>query len=220
MTVATYHKITPYAKDFANQLDSYGGELSLNFDKTHIDQLLAYLDSLLLWTKAYNLTAITDPTDAFNKHILDCLAVISHLPFVNQADIRLLDIGTGAGLPAVVIAIMKPDWQVTALDANSKKIRFVRQMMGELGLNNLVPVASRIEDFEGDYDVITSRAFASLQDFVSLASPYLNPQGVLFAMKGKIPSLQEQALGGWQVTAKPICVPNLSDERCVVYLSK
>ncbi|MDO4896370.1 MAG: 16S rRNA (guanine(527)-N(7))-methyltransferase RsmG [Moraxella sp.] len=214
-----YHKISPYADDFANDLKRYSGLLNLSFSEIQIHQLLSYLDNLLLWTKAYNLTAITDPKDAFIKHILDCLAVVADLPFADKSGMSVLDVGTGAGLPSVIIAIMRPDWYVTALDSNGKKIRFIRQMVGELGLTNLTPVASRIEDFDGAFDVITSRAFASLDDFVALAKPYLKTDGMLYAMKGKVPTDDDVVnLTDWHIDVKPIKVPELSDERCVVYL--
>ena len=174
----------------------------------------------MLWTKAYNLTAITSPKEAFIKHILDCLAIVADLPFTDKSGISVLDIGTGAGLPSVIIAIMRPDWHVTALDSNGKKVRFIRQMVGELGLANVNPVASRIEDFDGAFDVITSRAFASLDDFVNLAKPYLKADGVLYAMKGKMPTSDDTVnLTDWQIDIKPIFVPQMSDERCVVYLT-
>lgn len=215
----TYHKITAHADVFAQTLATLADELRLTFSEVQINQLLSYLDNLLLWTKAYNLTAITAPKEAFVKHILDCLAIVADLPLSERSGVSVLDIGTGAGLPAVMIAIMRPDWQITALDSNGKKIRFIKQMVGELGLKNLTPVASRIEDFEGEFDVITSRAFASLDDFVSLAKPYLKRDGVLYAMKGKAPSDEDLVnLTDWQIDIKPIHVPQLSDERCVVYL--
>ncbi|MDO4427371.1 MAG: 16S rRNA (guanine(527)-N(7))-methyltransferase RsmG [Moraxella sp.] len=217
----TYHKISAHADDFIRDLQQGADKLNLNFNNTQIHQLLAYLDNLLLWTKAYNLTAITEPKDAFIKHILDCLAIVADLPFYGKSGISVLDIGTGAGLPAVIIAIMRPDWHITALDSNGKKIRFIKQMAGELELKNITPVASRIEDFDGAFDIITSRAFASLDDFVCLAKPYLKAGGVLYAMKGKTPTPSDLInLTDWQIEIQPIEVPQLSDERCVVYLKK
>ncbi len=216
-----YHKISDDAKAFADDLEQFAQALHLTFTDRQINQLLGYLDHLLLWTKAYNLTAITDPKEAFVKHLLDCLAVVADLPFFEHSDVGILDIGTGAGLPAVIIAIMKPDWHITALDSNGKKVRFIRQMVGELGLTNLTPVASRIEEFDGEFDVITSRAFASLTDFATLAKPYLKPDGMLYAMKGKAPSVDDlTALSDWQTHTKTIQVPELGDDRCVVYLGR
>lgn len=209
----------PNKSAFLEQIHQCANSLHLAIDEQQAQLLLDYLDRLLLWTKAYNLTAITDPQDALIKHIFDCMAIVPTLPFFDQSKIRLLDIGTGAGLPAVVIAIIKPDWHITALDSNSKKIRFIRQMVGELGLHNITPVASRIEHFEGSFEVITSRAFASLEDFVKLATPYLAKGGVLYAMKGKTPTTDElQPLTQWQVDVAKIAVPRLDDDRCVVSL--
>ena len=217
----TYHKISVHAERFGDELHHFADDLRLTFSKVQIKQLLGYLDNLLLWTKAYNLTAITEPKDAFIKHILDCLAIVADLPFTERSGVNVLDIGTGAGLPSVIIAIMRPDWHITALDSNGKKVRFIKQMVGELRLKNITPVASRIEDFDGQFDVITSRAFASLDDFVTLAKPYLKTDGVLYAMKGKAPSDEDVAnLTDWHIEIKPIHVPKLSDERCVVYLKR
>lgn len=218
-----YHKIAPYAAAFFDEIKQACTALHLPIDDNKINALLHYLDGLLLWTKAYNLTAITKPKDALIKHILDCLAAIP--AFENSLknkglndNIRLLDIGTGAGLPSVIVAIMRPDWHITALDSNSKKIRFIRQMAGELGLNNITPVASRIEEFDEKFTLITSRAFASLVDFVAVSEPLLATNGILCAMKGKVPSDELAILGDWQQSVIHIQVPQLSDERCVVVL--
>nr|WP_313973919.1 16S rRNA (guanine(527)-N(7))-methyltransferase RsmG [uncultured Psychrobacter sp.] len=196
----------------AQAIDELGLTLSAQQQRT----LLLYLDQLLLWNKAYNLTAITDPVEALLKHIIDCLAIIAHLPLGS-----LLDIGTGAGLPAVIIAICQPERQCTALDSNQKKIRFIKQISSELGLSNMHPVASRIEAHEASYDVITSRAFASLIDFVDVAQPRLADKGYLCAMKGKAPSDEElQALSeAWQIKTIALKVPRLQDSRHLIELS-
>lgn len=221
----TYHKIAPYADAFFNDIKQACGELNLPIDDNKINALLHYLDGLLLWTKAYNLTAITAPKEALIKHILDCLAIV---PVFDNAlknkglndNIRLLDIGTGAGLPSVIVAIMRPDWQVVALDSNGKKVRFIKQMAGELGLKNITPVASRIEDFDEKFTLITSRAFASLTDFVAVSELLLQANGVLCAMKGKVPSDELAVLSDWQQSVVSVQVPQLADERCVVVLDK
>ena len=162
-------------------------------------QLLSYLNMLLFWNKAYNLTAISDPKTAFIKHIVDCLAMVAHLPADRlavdalDAPIRLLDVGTGAGLPAMIIAICRPDVQCVALDSNQKKIRFIKQVASELGVRNCLPVAARIEahieTHTDSYDWITSRAFANLQTFADVAMPYLTESGYLLAMKARLPEL-------------------------------
>ena len=201
----------------ANTLAKAINELGLSLSETQQRTLLLYLDQLLLWNKAYNLTAITDPEEALIKHVIDCLAIITHLPSG-----ALLDIGTGAGLPAVIIAICQPDRQCTALDSNQKKIRFIKQISSELGLSNMQPIASRIEAHEASYEVVTSRAFASLIDFVDVAQPRLAEGGHLCAMKGKAPSDEElQALtSDWQIKTIKLKVPRLHDSRHLIELSR
>lgn len=200
----------------ANILAQAIDELGLTLSAQQQRSLLLYLDQLLLWNKAYNLTAITDPVEALIKHVIDCLAIITHLPSGS-----LLDIGTGAGLPAVIIAICQPERSCTALDSNQKKIRFIKQVSSELGLSNMQPIASRIEAHEASYDVITSRAFASLIDFVAVAEPRLADNGYLCAMKGKAPSEEElDALSNdWQFKTIKLNVPRLHDSRHLIELS-
>ncbi|MGO3271273.1 MAG: 16S rRNA (guanine(527)-N(7))-methyltransferase RsmG [Psychrobacter sp.] len=200
----------------ANTLAKAINDLGLSVSGTQQRTLLLYLDQLLLWNKAYNLTAITNPEEALIKHVIDCLAVITHLP-----PGTLLDIGTGAGLPAVIIAICQPERQCTALDSNQKKIRFIKQISSELGLHNMQPIASRIEAHEASYDVVTSRAFASLIDFVEVAEPRLADNGFLCAMKGKAPSDEElRALdGSWHIKTIKLKVPRLQDSRHLIELS-
>ena len=189
--------------------------LGLSLNMVQQRKLLLYLDQLLLWSKTYNLTAITDPQEALIKHLIDCLAIITHLPAGN-----LLDIGTGAGLPAVIIAICQPERQCSALDSNQKKVRFIKQISSELELGNIQPIAARIEAHEGQYKVVTSRAFASLTDFVAAAAPRLASDGYLCAMKGKAPTLDElQALAQqWQIKTIKLKVPRLEDSRHLIEL--
>ena len=200
----------------ANILAQAINELGLPLSETQQRTLLLYLDQLLLWNKAYNLTAITDPEEALIKHVIDCLSIITHLPAGS-----LLDIGTGAGLPAVIIAICQPERQCTALDSNQKKIRFIKQISSELGLSNMQPIASRIEAHEASYAVVTSRAFASLIDFVEVAQPRLADGGFLCAMKGKVPSEEElQALDSdWHIKTIKLTVPRLHDSRHLIEMS-
>ena len=191
--------------------------LDLSLTMVQQRKLLLYLDQLLLWSKTYNLTAITDPKDALIKHVIDCLAIITHLPAGN-----LLDIGTGAGLPAVIIAICQPERQCSALDSNQKKIRFIKQVSSELGLDNIQPIAARIEAHEGQYKVVTSRAFSSLTDFVTAAQPRLASAGYLCAMKGKEPTFDElQVLEQqWQIKKIKLKVPRLEDSRHLIELTQ
>ena len=182
---AGFVKLGAQLPKLANILAQAINELGLLLSETQQRTLLLYLDQLLLWNKAYNLTAITDPEEALIKHVIDCLSIITHLPAGS-----LLDIGTGAGLPAVIIAICQPERQCTALDSNQKKIRFIKQISSELSLSNMQPIASRIEAHETSYAVVTSRAFASLIDFVEVAQPRLADGGFLCAMKGKVPDAE------------------------------
>ena len=200
----------------ANILAQAVNELGLSLTEMQQRTLLLYLDQLLLWNKAYNLTAITDPEEALIKHVIDCLSIITHLPSGS-----LLDIGTGAGLPAVIIAICQPERPCTALDSNQKKIRFIKQISSELGLTNMQPIASRIEAHEASYAVVTSRAFASLIDFVEVAQPRMANGGYLCAMKGKAPSEEElQALeGDWHIKTIKLSVPRLHDSRHLIEMS-
>lgn len=190
--------------------------LNLQLSTTQQRTLLLYLDKLLMWNKAYNLTAITDPFEALVKHVIDCLAIIAYLPAGS-----LLDIGTGAGLPAVIIAICQPERRCSALDSNQKKIRFIKQISSELGLDNIQPIAARIEAHDQQYKVVTSRAFASLTDFVDVAQSRLAQGGVLCAMKGKAPTIDElQALDSqWRITTIELKVPQLNDSRHLIELS-
>ncbi|KRG36540.1 16S rRNA (guanine(527)-N(7))-methyltransferase RsmG [Psychrobacter sp. P11G3] len=213
---AGFVKLGAQLPKLANILAQAINELGLPLSETQQRTLLLYLDQLLLWNKAYNLTAITDPEEALIKHVIDCLSIITHLPAGS-----LLDIGTGAGLPAVIIAICQPERQCTALDSNQKKIRFIKQISSELGLSNMQPIASRIEAHEASYAVVTSRAFASLIDFVEVAQPRLADGGFLCAMKGKVPSEEElQALDSdWHIKTIKLTVPRLHDSRHLIEMS-
>lgn len=209
-------KIGAQLPALADTLEQAVQTLGLSLEREQLRTLLLYLDKLLMWNKAYNLTAITDPTEALIKHVIDCLSIIPHLPAGS-----LLDIGTGAGLPAVIIAICQPERACTALDSNQKKIRFIKQISSELGLNNVQPIAARIEAHTDSYEVVTSRAFASLTDFVDVAAPRLRADGKLCAMKGKAPSEDEmQALdAAWQIKTIKLRVPRLHDSRHLIELS-
>lgn len=217
----TYHKTTACASVLQQKLTNANDHWRLGLDEVCCERILSYLDALLLWNKSYNLTAIDDVFDAFVKHILDCLAVLPHFDALAPKK-TVLDIGTGAGLPAAVLAIARPNWHVTALDSNSKKIRFIRQMVAELSLTNLTPCQERIEQHSHRYDIVTSRAFASLDDFVTVAAPCLATDGVLMAMKGKVPEElgTHHQLKGWHTRVIALHIPELGSERCLVQLTK
>ena len=209
-------KLQPQYLKLQPQLQQALSELKLQLSDEQQLQLLYYLQQLLFWNKAYNLTAIKDDQQALIKHIFDSLSIV---PFLPAGD--LLDIGTGAGLPAMIVAICQPQRAVTALDSNQKKIRFIKQVASELGLKNLTPVASRIEAHAGSYQVITSRAFASLVDFVTHSQSKLADNGIICAMKGVEPVDEIQALQNeWQINTQVLTVPQLHESRHLIYLQR
>ena len=209
-------KLQPQYVKLKPQLQQALSELKLPLSDEQQLQLLYYLQQLLFWNKAYNLTAIKDDQQALIKHIFDSLSIV---PFLPAGD--LLDIGTGAGLPAMIVAICQPQRAVTALDSNQKKIRFIKQVASELGLKNLTPVASRIEAHAGTYQVITSRAFASLVDFVTHSQSKLADNGIICAMKGVEPVDEIQALQNeWQINTQVLTVPELYESRHLIYLQR
>ena len=209
-------KLQPQYLKLQPQLQQALSELKLQLSDEQQLQLLYYLQQLLFWNKAYNLTAIKDDQQALIKHIFDSLSIV---PFLPAGD--LLDIGTGAGLPAMIVAICQPQRAVTALDSNQKKIRFIKQVASELGLKNLTPVASRIEAHAGTYQEITSRAFASLVDFVTHSQSKLADNGIICAMKGVEPVDEIQALQNeWQINTQVLTVPELHESRHLIYLQR
>ncbi|WNP34649.1 16S rRNA (guanine(527)-N(7))-methyltransferase RsmG [Enterobacter kobei] len=148
------------------------------------NQLVAYVDMLHKWNKAYNLTSVRDPNEMLIRHILDSVVVAPHL-----VGSRFIDVGTGPGLPGIPLSIVLPDAHFTLLDSLGKRIRFLRQVQHELGLTNITPVQSRVEDFpaEPPFDGVISRAFASLNDMVSWCHHLPGQGGRFYALKGQLP---------------------------------
>ena len=184
----------------------------------------AYLALLAKWNAAYNLTAVRDPAQMRTQHLADCRAVVE--PLCRQMGgqgraVRILDVGSGGGLPGVVLALADPGWEVTCVDSVGKKAAFVRQVAAELGLPNLHAMHGRVEALKAPrFDVITSRAFASLSDFVRLTRQLLAPDGVWMAMKGKRPDGEIAALPTDVAVfhVEPLTVPGLDAERCLVWM--
>ncbi len=200
-------------------------KLGLTLTDVQSQRLLAYGALILKWNKVYNLTALRDPALVLTHHLLDSLSVIGPLqrqrPFVDGASLRLLDVGAGAGLPGVVIAILREDIDVSCLDAVAKKAAFVQQVAAELKLTNLRGVHARVESLTGTYDVISCRAFASLSDFYQGSKQLLAPDGIWLAMKGKVPEAELSALQGIDVFhVEHLQVPGLDAERCIVWARK
>ncbi|WP_440533100.1 16S rRNA (guanine(527)-N(7))-methyltransferase RsmG [Variovorax sp. YR566] len=186
------------------------------------EQLLAYGTLMLKWNKVYNLTALRDPGSVLTHHLLDSLAAVAPLQREWAEKGKLLDVGSGGGLPGVVIAIMRPDLEVSCLDAVAKKAAFVQQVAVELELPNLRGLHARVESLVGSYEVISSRAFASLPDFFNGSMNLLAPGGVWLAMKGKVPTDELAALpkGVAVFHVEQLTVPGLDAERCIVWARK
>ena len=200
--------------------------LKLVLSDQQVAQLLDYLGLIAKWTQVYNLTAVRDPADMLTHHLLDSLAVIAPLQaYLQQAGLdqqgsRLLDVGSGAGLPGAVMAICCPRVAVTCVDTVAKKAAFIKQVALALKLPNLTGLHARVETLDRPFDVICSRAFASLADFTLWSSGALAPGGVWLAMKGKHP-VGEIAVLPVKVEVfhvKQLQVPGLDADRCIVWM--
>jgi 16S rRNA (guanine527-N7)-methyltransferase len=199
--------------------------LGLRLTDAQCDALLAYQALLIKWNKVYNLTAVRKPADMLTHHLLDSLAVLPPLSarLAGQGAQRLLDVGSGGGLPGVVLAIMLPELEVTCVDTVGKKASFIRQVAGELKLRNLSAAHARVEDLRlKPFDVIASRAFASLADFTRLTQHLLADGGVWMAMKGKDPTTEVAALPAeWDVFhVEQLAVPGLDADRCLLWIRR
>ena len=199
--------------------------LGLTLSGAQVDQLLAYQELIAKWNKVYNLTAVRDPQEMLTHHLLDSLAAIG--PLLRQTGgqpVTLLDVGSGGGLPGVVMAITCPQIQVHCVDTVLKKATFIQQVAASLKLPNLRGIHARVESLKveegGGYDVVCSRAFASLADFTVWSSSALKPGAVWMAMKGKHPADELAALPA-DVSVfhvEQLVVPGLEAERCIVWL--
>ncbi len=157
------------------------GLTALGLPTDRVPQLLQYLELLAKWNRAYNITAIREPRQMVVRHVLDSLAALPHIMARH-----LVDVGTGGGMPGILFAIMRPEWQITLLDSNHKKTRFLRRAVRELGLKNVEVVCERVENYRPEqlFDVVISRAFAEVGRFLCLAGHLCSPDGRMVAMKG------------------------------------
>jgi 16S rRNA (guanine527-N7)-methyltransferase len=195
--------------------------LGLNLSEAQVQHLLDYMALIQKWNKVYNLTALRDPADMLTHHLLDSLTAIAPLKRHTQGQaIRVLDVGSGGGLPGVVLAICMPELNVTCVDTVAKKAAFVQQVAASLKLPNLRGIHARVESLTEPYAVICSRAFASLPDFVTWSRSALAEGGVWMAMKGKHPQDEITALPAnvHVFHVEPLAVPGLDVERCMVWL--
>ena len=197
--------------------------LGLELDDARVAKLLDYLALVQKWSRVYNLTSVREPAAMLTHHLLDSLAVVG--PLRRQTGgrpIRLLDVGSGAGLPGVVIAICCPEIRVDCVDTVAKKAAFVQQAAATLQLPNLRGLHARVESLAEPYDVVSSRAFASLADFVSWSAGALAPGGVWMAMKGKHPAAEIATLPPASTVfhVEQLAVPGLDAERCLIWLRR
>lgn len=210
------------------QLRAAAQALGCPLSTEQLERLLDYLDLIQRWNKVYNLTAVRDPAEMLTLHILDSLAVVAPLRrgleqgAPSGAGWRLLDVGSGAGLPGVVIAICCPEIAVTCVDTVGKKAAFIQQVAATLKLPNLRGLHARVETLTEGYDVVCSRAFSSLPDFTRWSFGALAPQGVWLAMKGKHPAEELAALPATVDVfhVEQLQVPGLQAERCLVWMRK
>ncbi|HET6554667.1 MAG TPA: 16S rRNA (guanine(527)-N(7))-methyltransferase RsmG [Dyella sp.] len=203
--------------DLQTRLEHGIAALGLQLPAGAVERLLDYQALLERWNAAYNLTAIRDPAEMVSRHLVDSLAI---LPFVQGA--TLADLGTGPGLPGIPLAIAAPERQVLLVDSNGKKVRFLREAIRSLKLENVRAVQSRVEDVEGQFDCITARAFASLADMLAWGGHLLTTNGIWLAMKGRHP--EEELSGvpdGFEVRAiRVLDVPDVGGERHLVVLGR
>ena len=199
------------------RLDAGLSSLGIALDETAIARLLDYVDLLERWNAAYNLTAVRDPAEMVTRHLVDSLAI---LPFVSGA--TLADLGSGAGLPGIPLAIAAPERETLLVDSNGKKARFLREAVRRLDLKHVRVAESRVEDVEGTFDCITARAFASLADMLGWGGHLLAPGGVWLAMKGRIAEDELDAVpAGFRAgNVVALNVPGLDAERHLVILKR
>jgi 16S rRNA (guanine527-N7)-methyltransferase len=195
-------------------------EMRLDVSPTQREKLMDYLALMFKWNSVYNLTSLRDPMQMVTHHLLDSLAAV---PAFAQAH-NVLDVGSGGGLPGIVLAIVRPDMKVSMIDTVHKKTAFLTQVKAELGLSNVTVYTARVEQLQvsDKFDVITSRAFADLSDFVNWSSHLLADGGRYIALKGVAPKDEQERLpAAWQVTGvEPLQVPRLGAERHLVHIQR
>ena len=204
-------------QDLQTRLESGIAALGVSLPAGAVERLLDYQALLARWNAAYNLTAIRDPLEMVSRHLVDSLAI---LPYVQGQ--TLADLGTGPGLPGIPLAIALPQLQVLLVDSNGKKVRFLREAIRSLKLENVRAVQSRVEEVEGQFDCITARAFASLEDMLAWGGHLLTKDGIWLAMKGRHPDEELPGVpAGFEVKAiHTLAVPEVGGERHLVVLGR
>ncbi|GEM81167.1 16S rRNA (guanine(527)-N(7))-methyltransferase [Vibrio breoganii] len=201
------------------QLQQLIAKTDLTVSDKQLDQLVGYVELLNKWNKAYNLTSVRNPSDMLVKHIMDSIVVSPHLDGK-----RFIDVGTGPGLPGIPLSIMNPDCEFFLLDSLGKRIRFIKQVVHELKIENVTPVLSRVEEFQPEvkFDAVLSRAFASMTDMVNWCRHLPKEgSGVFYALKGQASQEEIEQLPEWcsVIQVKPLIVPELEGERHLVILT-
>jgi 16S rRNA (guanine527-N7)-methyltransferase len=208
--------------ELADRVARGAATLSVPLPGSKVDRFVAYVRLIERWNATYNLTAVRDPRDMVAQHILDCLAATAALlrRRGTAPGERLLDVGSGAGLPGLVIAALAPEREIVCIDSVGKKAAFMTQAAGVLGLKNVTVLHARVEAIaHRSFDIVASRAFASLADFVAATRHLLSADtGCWMAMKGKPPAAELQALNDAVFHVEPLHVPGLAAERCVVWI--
>ncbi len=212
------------AFDVGSAIRAAAGAVSLSLSDRQAEQLVAYVDLLERWNATYNLTAVREPDRIVTLHLADCLAAIAPLrrEIERSPSASILDVGSGAGLPGIVIGVMNPEWRVTCVDAVGKKAAFIRQASANLCLTKVGAVHARVESIDEQHDVIVSRAFSSLLHLVSATDRALADGGSWMAMKGRVPDDELAALNvsKWTFHVEQLEVPNLEAERCLVWIGR
>ena len=202
--------------DFREMLAKGAEDLGISLTTEQFEQLIGYKNLLQKWNKAFSLTAIVDDCVIIKTHILDGLASAKY--FADSHNV--LDVGSGMGVPAVILAILFPELKVVALDSNSKKTAFLLQVKIELKLTNLQVVTKRVEQYNNQFDVITSRAFASMDLFVQLTQHLLGENGKYLALKGEKAQSELESLHDWNSEIIELCVPYLDAQRFLIKLER
>ena len=201
-------------------------ELGLSLSDANITDLELFLQEMGRWNQVHNLTAIEGEQDSVRLHLIDSIAVLPIMrQLLGEASPKIADLGSGGGLPAIPIAILQPEWRLTLIEAVRKKTAFLQHVRGKLKLKNIEVLSERVEDVavqqKAQFDAVISRAFTSLARFLDLSLPFLKPNGLVFAMKGKRADeeMQEVCMDDWQLLAdEPLHIPNLSAERRLLVL--
>lgn len=202
-----------------SELESLISKSKISIDEKQLAQLIQYVELLVKWNKAYNLTSVRDPNEMLVKHIMDSLSVGEVLKGNN-----FIDVGTGPGLPGIPLAILFPEREFVLLDSLGKRITFLRQVVFQLKLANVTPLLSRVEKYQPEvpFDGVLSRAFASLEDMVTWCKHLIDQEGRFYALKGQYPKEELNQLPNdvSLIKSHEITVPNLIGERHVIELKK